>query len=405
MDMISISVFISYRREDSLHQAGRLYDHLVAHFGSEHVFKDVVSIPLGLDFREILTERVGGCDVFLAVIGDAWLSVTGKGGIRRLEDANDFVRIEIEAALDREIPVIPVLVGNSPIPPPEDLPESLRRLSFRNGIFVRPDPDFRHDVDRLIRGINDVVSKLREHLGSGGPEPQKPRGGKSAANNSPIESRVSPTGAFAEHRGERGAEGAPFGPQTAPSSAVKKPGWLYMVATGYVLSIGAFLSCVSYIAFPLLHNPNVSHVIEVSVAVVLSVMMLNASLLVTSIGTRWKLPWLGKTTLIPLLGSATCAALVFIALFASLPRSIIGKDSDLVANSVLVGAGVVWLSWIVAFRRSSRSVDPRHRTNLIGLSPATMPFGLLQFMVASSVDISFSLHDIGTPRVSRARAA
>ena len=67
------SVFVSYRREDSRHQAGRLYDRLVAHFRPEQVFKDVDSIPLGLDFREILTEQVAGCDVFLAVIGDAWL--------------------------------------------------------------------------------------------------------------------------------------------------------------------------------------------------------------------------------------------------------------------------------------------------------------------------------------------
>ena len=111
MDMIR--VFLSYRREDSRHQAGRLYDQLVKQFGKGHVFKDVDSIPLGLDFREILTERVADCDVFLAVIGDAWLSIAGKSGTRRLDDPGDFVRIEIEAALGRNIPVIPVLVGNS----------------------------------------------------------------------------------------------------------------------------------------------------------------------------------------------------------------------------------------------------------------------------------------------------
>ena len=153
MDADKVSVFVSYRREDSRHQAGRLYDHLVAHFGSEHVFKDVDSIPLGLDFREVLTERVAGCDVFIAVIGDAWLSIAGKSGTRRLDDPGDFVRIEIEAALSRKIPVIPVLVGDSSVPPAEELPESLRGLAFRNGLPVRPDPDFHHDVDRLVNGI------------------------------------------------------------------------------------------------------------------------------------------------------------------------------------------------------------------------------------------------------------
>jgi hypothetical protein len=117
------SVFVAYRREDSRHQAGRLYDRLVAQFGSEHVFKDVDSIPLGLDFRAVLTERVAGCDVFLAVIGDAWLSIAGKSGFRRLDDPGDFVRIEIEAALNRQIPVIPVLVGDSPVPRAEELPD------------------------------------------------------------------------------------------------------------------------------------------------------------------------------------------------------------------------------------------------------------------------------------------
>jgi formylglycine-generating enzyme required for sulfatase activity/serine/threonine protein kinase len=152
------SVFVSYRREDSRHQAGRLYDRLVARFGSGQVFKDVDSIPFGRDFRQVLTERVAACDVFLAIIGDEWLSVTGKSGTRRLDDPSDFVRIEIEAALNRDIPVIPVLVGNAPVPPAEELPECLRALSFRNGLAVRPDPDFHNDLDRLIRGIEEGVS-------------------------------------------------------------------------------------------------------------------------------------------------------------------------------------------------------------------------------------------------------
>jgi sulfatase modifying factor 1 len=162
-----IHVFVSYRREDSRHQAGRLFDHLVAHFGKRHVFKDVDSIPLGMDFREILTERVAGCDVFLAIIGDGWLSAAGESGSRRLDDPGDFVRIEIEAALGRSIPVIPVLVGNCSVPRAEELPESLRELSYRHGISVRPNPDFHHDVDRLICGIKAAVS------GSARPRPRR----------------------------------------------------------------------------------------------------------------------------------------------------------------------------------------------------------------------------------------
>ena len=153
------SVFISYRRDDSRDQAGRLYDHLVEQFGQELVFKDVDSIPLGSDFRAVLTERVAACDVFLAIIGDAWLSIAGPGGIRRLDDPGDFVRIEIEAALGRKIPVIPVLVGSSSVPKAEELPESLRELAYRNAVAVRPNPDFQHDVERLIRGVKAAGSR------------------------------------------------------------------------------------------------------------------------------------------------------------------------------------------------------------------------------------------------------
>ena len=156
MDMIK--VFVSYRRDDSRHQSGRLFDHLVEQFGDEHVFRDVDSIPLGLDFRKILTERVAGCDVLLAVIGDEWLSIAGPSGIRRLDEPSDFVRFEIEAALSRSIPVVPVLVGNCPVPKAEELPVSLRDLAYRQSRRVRSDPDFHHDVECLVRGIEDVVT-------------------------------------------------------------------------------------------------------------------------------------------------------------------------------------------------------------------------------------------------------
>jgi TIR domain/Protein kinase domain len=143
-------VFISYRREDSLHQAGRLYDRLVARFGRRRVFKDVDSIPLGLDFRRVLSERVGECDVLLVLIGDHRLTASGPGGGRRIDDPGDFVRVEIEAALARGIPAIPLLVGIAPMPGPEALPPSLASLAYRNAMAIRPDPDFHRDADRLI---------------------------------------------------------------------------------------------------------------------------------------------------------------------------------------------------------------------------------------------------------------
>ena len=149
-----VRIFVSYRREDSADVTGRLYDRLVARFGREQVFKDVDSIPLGVDFRTHLQEVVSACDVVVAVIGERWVSV-GEGGSRRLDDTKDFVRIELETALQREIPIIPVLVGDARMPSVRDLPPTLAALVYRHGQSVRPDPDFHHDMDRLIHGLEN----------------------------------------------------------------------------------------------------------------------------------------------------------------------------------------------------------------------------------------------------------
>ena len=104
-------IFVSYRREDTEHAADRIYDMLVERFGKSETFKDVDSIPLGPDFRETLAHAINRCDVLLALIGDRWLSVRGPTGARRLDDEDDFVRIEIEVALSSGKTVIPLLVG------------------------------------------------------------------------------------------------------------------------------------------------------------------------------------------------------------------------------------------------------------------------------------------------------
>jgi len=145
-------IFMSYRRSDSADVTGRIYDRLVQRFGKEQIFKDVDSIPLGLDFREYVGEVVGRCNLLLAVVGDQWLTVNA-GGTRRIDDPKDLVRIEIEAALARKIPVVPVLVRGASVPEEQELPPSLAGLTYRNGIKVRSDPDFHHDMDRLIAGM------------------------------------------------------------------------------------------------------------------------------------------------------------------------------------------------------------------------------------------------------------
>ena len=147
------SVFISYRRGDSADVTGRIYDRMVQHFGRACVYKDVDSIPLGIDFREHLEQAVGRCHVLLAIVGRGWLDAGAESGQRRLDDSADFLRIEVETALKRNVPVIPVLVQGATMPSEQTLPAGLRAFAYRNGVAVRPDPDFHGDVDRLIAGI------------------------------------------------------------------------------------------------------------------------------------------------------------------------------------------------------------------------------------------------------------
>lgn len=154
---VAPTVFISYRRGDSADVTGRIHDRLVGHFGQPHVFKDVDSIALGLDFRQQIADAVGQCEVVLAIIGRLWRSGDTVSATDRLADPRDFVRIEIESAIERHIPVIPVLVQGAAMPAPESLPPSLQDLGYRHAIQVRTDPDFHTDIDRLIKGIESHV--------------------------------------------------------------------------------------------------------------------------------------------------------------------------------------------------------------------------------------------------------
>ena len=133
-------VFISYRREDSSGQAGRLYDALSKQLGPENVFMDVDTIDIGVEFKEAIESAVGSCDVLFAMIGPRWLTVVDSSGERRLEREDDFVRLEIETALMRNIRVVPALVGGAIMPEPEELPESLAPLARRNALEMADGP-------------------------------------------------------------------------------------------------------------------------------------------------------------------------------------------------------------------------------------------------------------------------
>jgi hypothetical protein len=144
-------IFISYRRQDSAGSAGRVRDWLVNRFG-KGVFLDVDNIDLGVNFVKALRQEVSECHTLLAVIGRDWLDIRDKNGRRRLDDPNDFVRNEIGTALQRGIPVIPILLDGTEVPSADQLTEDLKELSLRNGINVRYD-SFETDMERLVRGL------------------------------------------------------------------------------------------------------------------------------------------------------------------------------------------------------------------------------------------------------------
>jgi hypothetical protein len=152
-------IFINYRRGDDPGHTGRLFDRLQDVFDPEQLFMDVDNIAPGLDFVRVLNERVAECDIVLAVIGKGWVDARDDNGNRRLDDPDDFVRIEITSALNQDKRVIPVLVGEAQMPRPEDLPEALQALARRNAVRLTHER-FRADTQGLIKAIQQGIHNI-----------------------------------------------------------------------------------------------------------------------------------------------------------------------------------------------------------------------------------------------------
>jgi flagellar biosynthesis GTPase FlhF len=157
-------IFINYRRGDSDATAGRLHDALGSAFGFENLFMDIDAIPTGVDFVEFLAKQVAACDFFIAVIGPDWLDARDeKTGIRRLQNPNDYVGIEIAAALKRNIPVAPVLVDGARFPLADQLPDSIKPLVRRHAAELR-NAQFRRDVQALTDEIRRAINSKQGWL-------------------------------------------------------------------------------------------------------------------------------------------------------------------------------------------------------------------------------------------------
>ncbi len=147
-------IFIGYRRDDTGDSVGRIYDKLCERFGKDHIYKDVDKTPIGKDFGQHILGVLPTCRVFLAIIGKQWIDMRAPDGRRRIDDPQDWVRIELETALNTPgLQVVPVLINDAVIPSEKDLPEPLRALSLLNAAKVRRDPDFHVDMERLMTAI------------------------------------------------------------------------------------------------------------------------------------------------------------------------------------------------------------------------------------------------------------
>jgi hypothetical protein len=166
-------VFISYRRQETAYAAGWLYERLRERLGSSEIFKDIDSLSPGDDFANEIHSAVGACDVLLALIGADWITITDETGRRRIDDPADFVRLEIEAALSRDVRVIPLLIAGAGMPRPDQLPAGLRGLIRRHALELSP-ARFESDTRRLIDIVEETLREARRTDPVHGPTPAEP---------------------------------------------------------------------------------------------------------------------------------------------------------------------------------------------------------------------------------------
>ncbi|MFC3881821.1 toll/interleukin-1 receptor domain-containing protein [Algoriphagus namhaensis] len=164
-------IFVSYRRQDASGEAGRLVDNLEEVFGSEAVFLDVETLEAGLDFVQAIDQALNNCKVLIAIIGPHWANIKDADGNLRLFNEGDFIRIEISAALERDIRVIPVLVNGARMPSDSELPEELKALNRRHAHELSSSR-WKYDTDQLIAVLSKIIEPQKKPVN---PEPIRPR--------------------------------------------------------------------------------------------------------------------------------------------------------------------------------------------------------------------------------------
>ncbi len=229
-------IVISYRRQDSEAIAGRIRDRLAGHYGAESVFMDIDSIPFGTDFREHIRNVLATTDIVIAIIGPRWTGAS-RGRPARIREPTDPVRIEVERALEHGTALVPVLVNGARMPKPEELPDTLQDLSYRNAAEVDSGRDFHQHLDRLIRSLDQMLAAMPH------PEAGAAAAAAPGAPEAPAQPATPPPEAVAAAAPTAAAASGPVG-SAAPAAVVggaEQPGsprlWPLLAAAAAICAI------------------------------------------------------------------------------------------------------------------------------------------------------------------------
>lgn len=167
-----VKVFISYRRSESLQDSERICDYLSSHLSAANVFKDVHTISKGSAFQTVIRKALSTTDAVLVLIGPRWLNLRLGSGLRRLEDPSDYVRLELQMALERHpnCLIIPVLIDNTPMPQENQMPDGLQLLASFTPAVVRTNAYF-------LRDMQAIVERIQVYCGEGASPLDHPRTG------------------------------------------------------------------------------------------------------------------------------------------------------------------------------------------------------------------------------------
>ena len=221
-------IAISYRRADSEAMTGRIFDRLIAHYGKEAIFRDIDDIPPGIDFRVHINQTLLKTHILLAIVGPQWLGMASDGSADRIQEESDPVRVEVETALRRRVPLIPVLIGSTKMPSSDQLPPSLKDFAFRNAVKVDTGQDFDYHMDRLIRSMDAILEQAPKSPPSREtktPTPPKPSTAeRQAAAAAADAARKKDTGSRAAAAPEAAAKAASFAKPVSFMSSATAPG-------------------------------------------------------------------------------------------------------------------------------------------------------------------------------------